>query len=119
MPYIKYVGKDKYHFRRYRVSKYHPFLVIMVTNESIKEGKTYISGFNMTHSKKMRDKRPDEFIELFYNPNKMDDAESYLNTRLITAESKLFTAPLNSWHLSEEDEATIDELVEKINKRSN
>ena len=112
MEFVKYTGQDKYHFRRYKKSKYHPFLVIMVTSEMVKDGKTYISGFNMTHSKAMRDKRPNDFIELLVNPNINDDAESYINTNLITAESVLFTKPINNWHLSEPDEEIIDQLLE-------
>jgi len=116
--YIKYTGKDKYHFRRYRLSKYHPFLVIMVVEESIKDGKTYISGFNMTHSRKMFDKRPNEFIELLSNPNIKDDSESYLNVNLITAESSLFTKPIKSWHLSKNDEIVIDQIIKKKLKKN-
>ncbi len=113
MNFVKYTGNDKYHFRYYRKSHNHPFLVIMVTGEYNKDGKIYLSGFNMTHSHDMYEKRPHQFIELFENPNSQDDAESFLNTHLVTAESIYFSKPIRNWHLSKVDEETIDELLKE------
>ena len=39
MSYIKYKGKEKYHFRWYRLTKNHPFLVTLVTEEKTKKKK--------------------------------------------------------------------------------
>ena len=73
-----YDGNEKYHFRLYRVSRYHPFLVILVTGESEINGKKKITGFNLTHSITMVLQRPNKFIKLNENPNPIDDSDSYL-----------------------------------------
>lgn len=44
---------QKYHFRYYRLSQYHPFLVAIVLESEDENGKTLISGFNMTRSVEM------------------------------------------------------------------
>ena len=111
MEFKVYKGNDKYHFRFYKKSHGHPFLVIMVTNEYVENGKIYLSGFNLTHSHKMIEKNPSQYIQLFKNPNCHDDSESFLNKHLVKQESKWFSKPIKNWHLCKEDELMIDELI--------
>ena len=79
MSYQRYKGKSKYHFRYYRKTKYHPFLVVLVTNENGNGGDVKISGFNMTSSTLKFLERPSRFIKLDKNPNPETDAESYVS----------------------------------------
>ena len=114
MSYKKYTGKDKYHFRYYRLSNNHPFLVVLVFEEKRKNGKVLISGFNMTSSSSLPKKKPTKFIKLDDNPEPESDGDSYINVDLVNSKpSKLFTSPLNGWHLSKDDEKKIDELIER------
>lgn len=109
-----YDGNEKYHFRLYRVSRYHPFLVILVTDESEINGKKKITGFNLTHSITMVLQRPNKFIKLNENPNPIDDSDSYLCIDIVSnADSKLFTAPLKKWKVSKEDEIVIDDILQR------
>ena len=119
MPFRKYKGDDKYHFRYYHLSNNHPFLVVLVLEEKIKNGKILISGFNLTTSSKIVSKKPTRFILLEANPNPSDDSPSYLNVDLVKLKpSKLFSDPLTSWHLSKNDEKKIDELMNRKYKKS-
>ena len=68
--------QSKYHFRRYRLSQNHPFLVALVIEEKDENGKVLISGFNMTRSITYVLSKPDKFIRID-NPNPLDDAECY------------------------------------------
>ena len=114
MPYQKYNGNDKYHFRFYRLTQYHPFLVVLVTEEKGENGKITISGFNMTSSTIKFLERPSRFIKLETNPNPESDSESYVSVDYIENQpAKLFTRPIRGWKLSEEDEKKIDELVKR------
>ena len=63
-----YEGK-KYHFRYYRKSQYHPFLVAIVIESADDNGKVLLSGFNMTRSVEMILKDPSKFIRIT-NPNR-------------------------------------------------
>ncbi len=104
----------KYHFRYYRVSKGHPFLVVLVTESKNKKGKIVYSGFNMTHSVIAVLKNPHNYIKLSINPNPQDDCDSYLKTTLIREKAaQLFSSPIEGWELSNEDEKTIDDLIKK------
>ena len=104
---------SKYHFRRYRLSQNHPFLVALVTEESDENGKVMISGFNMTRSVLYVLSMPNKFIKID-NPNPEDDAECYVCVDALKNKPiKYFSKPLKNWSLSEEDEKTIDELVQK------
>ena len=117
MSYQCYKGKSKYHFRYYRKTKYHPFLVVLVTNENINGKDIKISGFNMTSSTLKFLQRPSRFIKLDKNPNPETDAESYVSIDYIENQpAKLFTRPIRRWELSKEDENKIDELL-KLKKK--
>lgn len=114
MPYQPYKGNSKYHFRYYRRTKYHPFLVVLVTNENEEGNVVRISGFNMTSSTLKFLERPSRFIKLNKNPNPETDAESYVSIDYIENQpAKWFTRPIRGWKLSKEDEIKIDELLKK------
>ena len=103
---------SKYHFRKYRLSKNHPFLVALVI-EVGEDGKMLLTGFNMTRSISYVLSRPNKFIKID-NPNPEDDAECYLCVDAIKNKPlKYFSKPLRNWSLSEEDEQIIDELVKE------
>ena len=103
-----YEGK-KYHFRYYRKSVYHPFLVALVIESEI-NGKVYLSGFNMTRSIEMVLKDPEKFIRI-ENPNPNDDAPCFVCVDPIKNKPlKLFTRPIRDWELSDNDEKAIDYL---------
>ena len=102
----------KYHFRRYRLSKNHPFLVALVI-EREENGKILLSGFNMTRSISYVLSRPNKFIRI-ENPNPEDDADCYLCVDAIKDKPlKYFSKPIKNWALSEDDEKIIDELVKE------
>ena len=104
---------SKYHFRRYRLSQNHPFLVALVIEETNKDGKILISGFNMTRSIMYVLSRPNKFIKID-NPNPEDDADCYVCVDALKDKPiKYFSKPLKDWSLSEEDEKKIDELVKQ------
>lgn len=104
--------RTKYHFRRYRLSQNHPFLVAIVFEDKI-NGKKLISGFNMTHSVKYVESRKNKFIQIS-NPNPNDDIDCYVSTDPIKNKpEKYFSKPLKKWALSIEDEIKIDKLVKQ------
>ena len=104
---------SKYHFRRYKLSQNHPFLVALITEEIDSDGKILISGFNMTRSIMYVLSRPNKFIKID-NPNPLDDAECYVCVDALKNKPiKYFSSPLKNWSLSEEDEKVIDELVKQ------
>lgn len=103
----------RYHFRYYRPSRYHPFLVAIVIESEDISGKTLISGFNMTRSVEMVLKSPNKFIRIV-NPNPNDDAPCFVCVDPIKNKPlKLFTRPIRDWKLTDEDEAKIDNLVKQ------
>ena len=103
---------SKYHFRRYRLSKNHPFLVVLVIEETDSNGSLLISGFNMTRSITYVLSRPNKFIRI-ENPNPFDDAECFVCVDALKDKpGKYFSKPLKDWSLSEDDEKVIDELVQ-------
>jgi len=105
-----YQGK-KYHFRYYRKSGNHPFLVAIVVESANQDGKAILSGFNMTRSIEMVLNNPDKFIRIT-NPNPNDDAPSFVCVDPIKEKPlKLFTRPIRDWELADEDEEAIDYLV--------
>lgn len=71
---------QKYHFRYYRPSQNHPFLVALVKEETGNDGKIYLSGFNMMHSTTMFLKNPNNYLRIT-NPNPNDDSECYLQKK--------------------------------------
>ena len=114
MSYIKYKGKEKYHFRWYRLTKNHPFLVTLVIEEKTEKEKVFISGFNLTSSIKIVKERENRFIKLDINPNPESNLETYVNISLIKDQpAKLFTRPIRGWRLDPIDEKKIDELLKK------
>ncbi|MBO7615362.1 MAG: hypothetical protein J6T15_06710 [Bacilli bacterium] len=107
------IEKQKYHFRYYRPSYNHPFLVALVKEDIGNDGKIYLSGFNVTHSFGMFYKNPNGYLKIT-NPNKNDDAECFVQKDGIKNKPlKLFSNPIKGWNLTEEDEKLIDELVEE------
>ena len=107
-----YKGK-KYHFRYYRKSGNHPFLVAIVIESETEDGKAILSGFNMTRSIEIVLKNPNKFIRIT-NPNPNDDAPCFVCVDPIKDKPlKLFTRPIRDWELAGEDEPIIDELVEE------
>ena len=114
MSFRKYSGKDKYHFRYYHLSNNHPFLVVLVLEEKKEKKRYYLSGFNMTTSPTVPSKKPTRFLKLKVNPNPDDNSQSYLKVDLVKLKpSKLFSDPLSNWHLSKEDEKTIEVFIKK------
>ncbi|MDD7714890.1 MAG: hypothetical protein PUJ84_03155 [Mollicutes bacterium] len=107
-----YLGK-KYHFRYYRKSGNHPFLVAIVIESELEDGKAILSGFNMTRSIEMVLNNPTKFIRIT-NPNPNDDAPSFVCVDPIKDKPlKLFTRPIRDWELTSADEKAIDRLVKE------
>ena len=101
---------QKYHFRYYRKSIYHPFLVALVIESEV-NGKIFLSGFNMTRSIEMVLKNPEKFIRID-NPDPNDDAPCFVCVDPIKNKPlKLFTRPIRDWELTSNDEKAIDYLV--------
>ena len=101
---------QRYHFRYYRKSIYHPFLVALVIESEV-NGKIYLSGFNMTRSIEMVLKNPEKFIRID-NPDPNDDAPCFVCVDPIKNKPlKLFTRPIRDWELTSNDEKAIDYLV--------
>ena len=117
MSYQSYISKGKYHFRYYRKTQYHPFLVVLVTDENGEGNDIKNSGINMTSSTLKFLERPSRFIKLDNNPNPESDAESYVSIDFIENQpARWFTRPIRRWKLSKEDENKIDELLMKKKK---
>lgn len=114
MSYKKYTGKDKYHFRWYRKTRNHPFLVVLVVGESDKNGVIKISGFNITSSSLAFIKNKNDYIKLDNNPSSENDKDAYLCKRLVqNVPSKYFSRPIRGWRLSESDIEKVDALLKK------
>lgn len=110
--FLRMKRRSKYHFRRYRLSQNHPFLVAVVFEDKV-NGKTFISGFNMTHSVKYVESRKNKFI-IINNPNPNDDVDCYVSVDPIKGKPiKYFSKPLKKWALTVNDEAKIDKLVKQ------
>ena len=107
------IKNQKYHFRYYRPSQNHPFLVALVKEDVDENGNVYLSGFNVTHSFEMFYKKPNDYIKI-HNPNPLDDGDCFVQKAGIKNKPlKLFSNPIKGWFLSKEDELTIDELVKE------
>ena len=117
MSFKKYNGPDKYHFRFYKKSIFHPFIVVAVTEEKDENGQILISGYMMTTSILRAMDKPGTYRRLRVNPNPSDDKISFVNKyRVSDVPSYCFTKPHPSWHLSEEDEKMIDAFERKYKK---
>ncbi|MCR5348931.1 MAG: hypothetical protein K6E59_04910, partial [Bacilli bacterium] len=79
MFFKKYNGNDKYHFRFYRAARYHPFIVVAVTEEKDEGGKIFLSGYMMTTSIQRAMEKPGTYKRLKVNPNPNDDKISFVN----------------------------------------
>ena len=118
MRFRKYNGADKYHFRFYRTSIYHPFIVVAVTEEKDENGKILISGYLMTTSLARALDKPGAYKRLKRNPNPNDDKVRFVNKYRITdIPANCFTKPHPSRHLSKEDEKMIDALEAKYARK--
>lgn len=118
MRYKNYKGPDKYHFRYYRTSINHPFIVVAVTEEKTQNGKILISGYMMTTSLLRVYDKPMTYKRLSVNPNPNDDDPSFVNKyRISDIPANKFSKPYNNWHLSKEDEELIDALEKKFFER--
>ena len=118
MKYKKYTGADKYHFRVYKRSIGHPFIVVAVSERTDEDGKILISGYMMTHSLERVSEKPGVYKRLKKNPNPADDRLSFVNkNRIDDIPANSFSKPYNSWHLSKEDEMLIDSLEKKNKNR--
>ena len=118
MRYRKYHGNDKYHFRVYKRSIGHPFIVVTVSEKIDENGKVLISGYMMTHSLERVSEKPSVYRRLKKNPNPSDDRLSFVNkNRIDDIPASSFSKPYNNWHLSKEDELLIDSLERKNNDR--
>ena len=119
MRYKKYRGNDKYHFRFYKKSIFHPFIVVAVTEEKKEDGKILISGYMMTTSLIRAAEKPGTYRKLRVNPNPNDERASFVNKYRVTdIPAVCFTKPHASWHLSKEDEKLIDRFEEEYFKSS-
>ena len=91
--------KSKYRFRKYRLSQNHPFLVAIVTKETDQNGKTYISGFNMTRSASYVSTRPTKFIKI-NNPNPEDNGDCFVCVDALKNKPiKYFSKPLKKMEI--------------------
>ena len=103
--------KCKYHFRKYKVAQGHPFLVVVIKETKDENGKTLLSGFNLTHSVTYVLSRPNKFIRIT-NPNPSDDADCFLNTDMVKDKPiGKFSKPIQNWELSEDDIKQIDAIL--------
>ena len=118
MGFKQYRGPDKYHFRVYKTSVGHPFIVVAVTEEKSENGKTLISGYMMTTSLQRMLDKPGSYKRLVVNPTPNEDRPSFVNKfRLTDIPAKKFSKPYVKWHLSKDDERLIDALEAKHAKR--
>ncbi|MCR5308667.1 MAG: hypothetical protein K6E21_00960 [Bacilli bacterium] len=113
MRYKKYNGTDKYHFRIYKKSIGHPFIVVAVSETTDDNGEVVISGYMLTHSLLRVTEKPGAYERLNINPNPNDKRLSFVNTfRINNVPAEFFSKPYPKWHLSKEDELIIDNLEE-------
>ena len=117
MSFKEYKGPDKYHFRFYKKSIFHPFIVVAVTEERNENGQIYLSGYLLTTSILRAMDKPATYRRLKLNPNPNDDKVSFVNRhRVSDIPSSFFTKPHPSWHLSKEDEKMIDSFERKYRR---
>ena len=118
MSYKKYKGPDKYHFRVYRKSVGHPFIVVTVSEKVDENGNILISGYMMTHSIERVIEKRGAYKRLKQNPNPSDDRLSFVNKyRINDIPASNFSRPYTNWHLSKDDEVLIDTLERLYSER--
>ena len=116
MKFRKYSGNDKYHFRIYKHSIGHPFIVVAV-KEVVKDNKIYIDGYLLTHSLERFMNKPGSYERLTVNPNPRDDRIAFINKfKVYDLPANKFSRPYNTWHLSPKDEELIDRLEKRKRK---
>ena len=117
MRYKAYKGMDKYHFRVYKKSIGHPFIVVTVSEKIDSNGQLLISGYLMTHSIDRVFDKPTTYRRLKNNPNPSDNRVAFVNIyRVDDIPAKFFSKPYSNWHLSKEDEQLIDSLEKHYKK---
>ena len=117
MRFRKYSGMDKYHFRVYKKSIGHLFIVA-VTERIDENGKVFISGYMMAHSLERAAEKPSVYRRMKTNPNPSDERPSFVNKyRVNDVPAINFSKPYNNWHLSKEDERLIDSLEAEYSKK--
>ena len=116
MSFKQYCGPDKYHFRVYKKSIGHPFVVVTVAEKVDEDGRILISGYIITHSIKRVFDKPGVYKRLKKNPNPSDNRPSFVNKyRIDDIPANCFSKPYSNWHLSSDDEMLIDSLEKKHN----
>ena len=114
----KYKGSDKYHFRIYKRNGRHPFVVVMITEETTINSHHLVSGYMITHDLIKTLEYPNSYIKLAKNPNPNDDSDCFLcKKRFSNIKDSCFSKPYNNWHLSKEDENLIAVLEEKYKQK--
>ena len=117
MRYKKYNGTDKYHFRVYKRSIGHPFIVVAVSERLDENGRILISGYMITHSLNRVIDKPKSYRRLKKNPNPTDERLSFVyKYRITDIPANNFSKPYTNWHLSNEDELLIDALERSYKK---
>jgi len=109
----KYKGTDKYHFRVYKRSIGHPFIVVVVKEEEL-NGELFIDGYMITHSLDRVMDKPKAYERLRVNPNPNDNRPSFVNKfKIANLPANEFSKPYSNWHLCKEDEMLIDRLEKR------
>jgi hypothetical protein len=75
--------KSKHHFRFYRTAIYHPFIVVVATEERKEKGNILLSGYMMTTSITRAMDKPTVNKRLKLNPNPNDDKVNFVNKHRI------------------------------------
>ena len=111
----QYKGSDRFHFRIYKRNGHHPFVVVMVTEETMEDGHYLLSGYMITHDLAKIKKRPKSYVKLSKNPNPNDDEECFVFLkRFSNIKDSRFSKPYSNWHLHKEDEDFIIELEKRL-----
>ena len=118
MSFKKYNGQDKYHFRIYKRSVLHPFIVVAVSENIEENGEITISGYIVTHSLNRVFNKPGVYEKLKKNPNPNDSKPSFVNRyRVNDIPANRFSKPYTRWHLAKEDEELIDKFEQKYRNK--
>ena len=77
MSFKKYNGPDKYHFRVYKRFGQHPFVVVMITEQTLNNGHYLVSGYMITHDLVRTSEYPKSYVKLRKNPNPNDNSDCF------------------------------------------